>query len=330
VRGLKRSERFPRNSLRKAEAGLGRRISRLPKQQSVRLVTLFLVVLAIVPVAHADSNYWIPTFGVSWASQRIYVQMPSEPGDARDVVLRAMSIWNQAQEWFRDTYFPSPGVDTYTFVLGGYNSSVLTDFTDYWTVSNYCPNMPFGVEGCTHLHWDLASNITFALVYLDTKGLTSNESSHEPIFLALHEFGHALGLPDLPSSSYASCPFQDLMCLYYQDEYPSTLDLYALHQLAAGIRATDVVLPSFIPYAYYTPISNSAPTTREQLETTQASLGPVSGHTLNPGLTMGLLENSYMEWRLGVILASAVSVALLVLFTVTQERRKKRRDSRVP
>lgn len=39
--------------------------------------------------------------------------------------------------------------------------------------------------------------------------------------------------------------------MYYPNEYPSTLDLYGLHQLAGGNRQTDVLLPTTVPYAYY-------------------------------------------------------------------------------
>jgi hypothetical protein len=272
-----------------------------------------------IPVAHANVHYWIPTFGVGWPSQRIYVRIPSEPGNARDVALKAIAIWNQAQEWFRETYFPS--ADVYTLVIGGKHASVLTEFTDYWTVSNYCPTMPFGVQGCTHLRWDDADNITMALIFLDTSGLTSSGSSHEPIFLALHEFGHALGLPDYPSSSSSPCPFEDLMCLYYPDEYPSTLDLYALHQLAAGIRATDIFLPPYIPYAYYMPISNTT-STSARTQITQA--GPQSGCTLNSGPLIIQRADNYLNWRLDLSLAATVAITLLVL-SVTLKKRKRRR-----
>ena len=200
------------------------------------------------PVASGKTPYWIQTFGVSWTNQTVDVSIPAGPGMARHLVVQALDIWNQAQLWFEATYFPRGRV--YTFVVDNRPLDVLVDFTDYWSVSNYCPSVPLGVEGCTNVTWNLSRNITRAIVFLDTKRLiTPNMDS---IFLVLHEFGHALGLPDLPSL----CPFQDLSCLYYADHYPSTLDLYALHELADGMRETMVSLPPTIPYQYYSPSQN--------------------------------------------------------------------------
>ena len=218
------------------------------------LVILLSIVLLMAPFVQArpQSQYWIPTFGASWPSRLIYVKVPSQPAIAHDLVVKAITIWDQAQSWFKATYFPNG--KTYTFVIGNEHSHVLVEFTDYWTVSNYCSSSPLGVDGCTDIRWDDSSNITRAVVYLDTSLLTYQGPNYDPLFLVLHEFRHALGLTDYPSS--LSCPFQDLLCMYYPNEYPSTLDLYALHQLAGGNRESDVILPSTVPYAYYVSASD--------------------------------------------------------------------------
>lgn len=197
--------------------------------------------------ARPQSQYWIPTFGASWPSPLIYVRIPSTPAVAHDLVVRAITIWDQAQSWFRASYFPTG--KTYTFAVGNEQSHVQVEFTDYWSVSNYCSSAPLGVDGCTHIRWDASNNITRAVVFLDTGLLTYQGPKYDPLFLVLHELGHALGLTDYPSS--VSCPFQDLLCMYYPNEYPSTLDLYGLHELASGNRQTDVLLPATVPYAYY-------------------------------------------------------------------------------
>jgi hypothetical protein len=181
----------------------------------------------------------------------IEISIPSDPPTAYELVVKAIQVWDAAQLWFKESYFPDGNV--YTIVVGMQKPAVLVDFTDYWTVSNYCPSLPLGVDGCTHIHWDVSGNITHAVVFLDTNGLTEQTQHNNSIFLALHEVGHALGLPDLTSSSSSPCLVNDLLCLYYANEYPSTLDLYALHRLADGNRNQTVLLPSTIPYTYYVP-----------------------------------------------------------------------------
>jgi len=251
----------------------------------------------------------MPTFGVSWASQRIGVSIPARPVQARNIAVKAVEIWNEAQLWFRTTYFPTGEV--YTFVVEARTTDVLVDFTDYWSVSNYCPSTPLGVVGCTNVRWNYSRSITEAIVFLDTTLLTS--PSKDSIFLALHEFGHALGLPDLPSSPTSPCEFQDLFCLYYADEYPSTLDLYALHQLADGNRQTTVSLPSDIPYFYYDSPDGSSVALRSV------------GVSTNPRANMATsMQDLPPEWLKIFDLTAAVccGIATLLVFVPTRLKRR--------
>lgn len=275
----------------------------------------FVVLLAILaltsPVVSGESHYWMPTFGVSWAGRTIDVSIASSPSMAmgRDMVVKAAETWNEAQLWFRAMYFPNGNV--YTFLIGKRPLNVLVDFTDYWTVSNYCPSTPFGVEGCTTLRFNYSGNITQAIVFLDIKRLINPDN--DSMYLVLHEFGHALGLPDLPWSSFSLCTFQDLMCLYYRDEYPSTLDLYALHELAGGNHMTNVVLPSNIPYAYYLPPESPNMPSTVELATRST--------TLSSSVTPSL-QSEKSTWLTGFILAGLIGSGTVILFAIITKKLK--------
>lgn len=187
------------------------------------------------------------------------------------------------------------------------------DFTDYWTVSNYCPTFPLGVEGCTDVRWNGSWNITFALVFLDTNILTQQGQYSDSIFLVLPEVGHALGLPDLPSYSSSSCPIQDLMCLYPADKYPSTLDLYALHELAGGNREANVFLPSNIPYSYYMP-----PMAAKQ------GLSQSSAEASLPTSATPSVQTEVLNWSTFFILAPVVALATAIFLVVCSKSRRRR------
>ena len=277
-------------------------------KETLYFIVLFTVLSLTSPMAEAKSQYWMPTFGVSWASQTIDVNVPAEPALARDIAVKAVEIWNDAQLWFKAKYFPEG--KTYTFIIDKRPINILVDFTDYWSVSNYCPSLPLGVVGCTRLSWNYSGNITQAIVFLDTKQLTNPNTGS--IFLALHEFGHTLGLPDLPSSPTSPCQFQDLFCLYYADRYPSTLDLYALHELAEGKRETKVSLPPWIPYDYYVPTASLI------LASTGAATTATALKLSNTPSIQGWASN----WLATCVVAALVPSGTAIIFALIVKRSK--------
>jgi hypothetical protein len=187
------------------------------------------------PLAQADSPYWIPTFGANWPTLQVSVNVPSQPTYLHDLVLQTIQIWNQAQEWLKESYYPTG--DIYTLVAS--NTGIVTiQLTSLVNLQKLCNNASPELEGCTLLRWDQSNYVYQATIYF-----TANVVYGHPLFLGLHEFGHVLGLPDYPEP----CPFHDLMC-FSNGVYPSTLDLYAIHVLASGGQSKKVWLPTNIPY----------------------------------------------------------------------------------
>jgi hypothetical protein len=205
------------------------------------VVALVLVFLTVLPLVHADPDYWIPTFGEIWATRTIYVNIPKTPAKAHDMTVQVLTIWNAAQLWFASRYYSNSPVYTLKESSSG---SVSVVFTDQATVDSIAQGEKSDT-GWTTNKGD--PYLTGSTVYLVTTKIW--------LYLVLHEFGHVLGLGHIKvkSESAKTCIYPDLMCHFVYDEYPSTLDLYALHLLAGALRPDKVNLPVNIPYVDFTP-----------------------------------------------------------------------------
>jgi hypothetical protein len=196
---------------------------------------LFVTVLFLVLSAsslthvHAQTEYYIPVYTqLGVASGRVGVVIPADPKWAHDAVLDALGIWNQAQVWFKETYFPTGQTYDFTESSTGIQVQYL-----------------YGVcGGCGSMRLNYTSQALFVQV-----GITDeNKNTNSPLTVtttAEHELGHALGLKHTEVEGDLMYPVGTANLLYV----PSTLDLYALHVLATGLNVKNViVLPSDIPY----------------------------------------------------------------------------------
>jgi hypothetical protein len=188
-----------------------------------------------------DQSYTMPLLGGRWASHVITVQVPPSPRLLYNATINAMDSWNNGQLWFTQTYFT--GAPTYTFSLST-NGVVEVEFLD---MSNET-----SVGEAQLMPWPLSGKvIEGAIVKLPTAFNGANFTS--PLYmswltaLAIHEFGHVLGLghPQIP----------DIMNGTVNSFFLSTLDLYAVHVLADGQVPDSITLPSNIPFTY---VSGSA------------------------------------------------------------------------
>ena len=206
----------------------------MSRGQPIVFTLLFFILLVVTPTsqAQADATYTIPLLGGRWTTYTIRVRIPAEPAWAHDAVLNAMQVWNEAQDWFKETYYPQGKVYSFT-------ESSTAQVNVRWVSADHCCWAYVLVSG-HRITTGVPIDLTTDLGPGHTGLLTAT---------ATHEFGHALGLVDLYYLVKDGEPLShDLMWGTMYAWRPSTLDLYAVHVLAEGSTPERVTLPSNIPY----------------------------------------------------------------------------------
>ena len=180
----------------------------------------------------------------AWQSHVITISAPTSPRWAYAVVLNSLQIWNKAQIWFVETWYPKSLKDVYTLVPTSGPSQITI---------NYVPDSGQLWNGDTLYHSNWASIQIVLSRYSPMKldGLR---------FAVDHELGHALGL------GHTTAPPQDLMCVIFgggrerncdpthRNVFPSTLNLYGVFLEAEGNHygpRDSAKLPSTIPYTIW-------------------------------------------------------------------------------
>jgi predicted Zn-dependent protease len=153
------------------------------------------------------------------------------------------SIWN-----YTNTYNDS-SLANVNFVF--YSSNVNSTSNYDVLISFAAQKIPPGPNtvGLTTYSWDLGTHQPVPPI---TINITTNSATASTLFIkniAMHEFGHALGLGHAGSQNTLNGP--ELM--YYASSkesvvYPSTLDVYGLTRLYRGNYRQTVYLPSNMPY----------------------------------------------------------------------------------
>jgi len=170
--------------------------------------------------------YSIPVVG-RWSALQIGLDIPSTPTWARALVLKAARVWNQAQVWFQQNYFPDGSL--YTFVTSA-SGNVTVSFT-----------MPVAYAsiavGWTQYVLDGPSTILGAHVFLDGNIFNALEEPNITgqkygFRLALHELGRVLGLGSLIDELDIMNPIETVS-LASEAPLISLIDLFALHILAS-------------------------------------------------------------------------------------------------
>jgi hypothetical protein len=222
------------------------------------------LLLAFLVVLNANL-FFVPPFAFSapgsssvialgefrWASfpLKVYVDVNNWALPSYAVVVReavddwVKSIWNYTQT-YNGTSLPT--ID-YLYYVSDVNSTDHYDVVISFTSDKMPPTS--NTVGLTNCSWNAVTHTPIAPI---TINITTFSGTATDLFVknvAMHEFGHALGLGHASSANTLNGP--ELMystSLINEVVYPSTLDVYGLMNLYNGKFGQNVQLPPSIPY----------------------------------------------------------------------------------
>ena len=216
------------------------------------LTTVLLVSVATLPILSvcATDSHSIELEHFYWNEfpLRVLVDMNqwSSP-DYAIAVREALDGWVKSTWNYTRSFTDMTLAINYLFFMSNVNSTnnydVLITFT-----ANEIPPTPNTV-GLTILKWN---SVTHEPIPPTTIQLTTYSKTADYLFIrnvAMHEFGHALGVGHASSPDTSDGP--ELMYPTTSNDqivYPSTLDVYALTRLYQGTFGQRVQLPPTIPY----------------------------------------------------------------------------------
>lgn len=213
--------------------------------KKLAILLLILCLITVLPLVQAAPARSIPVNG-RYSTLAIGVRIQQEPRWAHDVVLDAMLVWNQAQEW-------------YAYDRNLHDGPIYQLFESSIGNVTVCFRVPTSYSGFAMgwTEYKFASfsktSIISAQVFLGEKIFSgaqeNNSTARQYAFrLALHELGRVLGLGSIIDGRDIMDP-RDPSHLTTQQSLISTLDLYALHTLASGGNVPAFIhLPGSVTY----------------------------------------------------------------------------------
>lgn len=214
------------------------------------LAPVSFVLLRTVAFSAPDSSPIMALEEFRWTSfpLNVYVDMNMWTVPDYAVAVRealdswVKSIWNYTQ-----TYNASLPAINYAFYVSDVNATDHYDVAFTFTPDNMPPTS--NTVGLTMYSWNSITHTPIAPITINVTTLSGTAAKLFVKNVAMHEFGHALGLGHAISPNTLNGP--ELM--YYTSSrsavvYPSTLDIYALTNLYDNKFSQTVQLPADIPY----------------------------------------------------------------------------------
>ena len=190
----------------------------------------------------------IKLYDFSWTNfpLKILVDMNEWSNPTYSLAVReALDSWVRSISNYTQTYTNTTLGFNYAYYVSNVNATNVCDVLVSFTQNEIERN----VVGLTNLRWDprLHDPVTPVII-----NITSYSATADNLFIgnvAMHEFGHALGLghansqntEDGPELMYPASSLQQLV-------YPSTLDIHGLLMLYSGGYGLTVSLPANVPY----------------------------------------------------------------------------------
>jgi hypothetical protein len=202
----------------------------------------------------ADSSPSIELAGIRWNRfpLKVLVDMNqwSRPDYVR-AVREAIDVWVWCM-WTYCDYFNDTTLETmrYTFYVSDINATSGYDIL----ITFASDEIYAGVVGLTSCAWNPITHVPRTPVIINLTTYSGTASLQFVKNIAMHEFGHSLGLGHASQRNTVNGP--ELMYFRTPTEstvYPSTLDLYALSVLYRGDFSELVQLPTSIPYEMVQP-----------------------------------------------------------------------------
>lgn len=215
------------------------------------LIMFFGCTFAIIQSSALQSADSIALEEFRWAKfpVKVLVDMNQWTQPEYAVAVReALDSWIKSISNYTNTYNDtSLARVNYLFYLNNVNSTTNYDVFISFAADKIPPGP--NTVGLTTYSWDVSTRQPVPPITINVTTYSGTASTLFVKNIAMHEFGHALGLGHANSQNTLNGP--ELM--YYassknQIVYPSTLDVYGLTQVYNGSYGQTVYLPSSIPY----------------------------------------------------------------------------------